>query len=222
MGDTLQWLRIAKRDGYIPKAWREVSRFNAGNMKEWLAPYPEEPTDGQCALIEATLATSIVAAYEGGMDFDDQIYMPVCFGAAWPQYPLVMIDEFQDLNALQHEMLANLATRRLIGVGDPWQSIYGFRGAVQGGMAAAADRWNMRQLTFSTTFRVPRLGRRASVVSSTTYALARRCSLTGTSKRSKHGTRLTFQMVPRLYAALTLHFSMQAYGYWLEADTSNS
>ena len=158
MGDTLQWLRIAKRDGYIPEGWRSMSRFNAGSMKEWLAPFPEEPTDQQCNLIENTLSVSIHAAYEGGMDFDDQIYMPVCFGAAWPQYPLVMIDEFQDLNALQHEMLANLATRRLIGVGDPWQSIYGFRGAVQGGMAAAADRWNMRQLTLSTTFRVPRLG----------------------------------------------------------------
>ena len=158
MSDTLGWLRAAKRDGYAPPKWRGSSRFNAGSLQEWLAPYPEEPTNLQCELIEAALAASIEAAYAGGLDFDDQIYMPVCFGASWPRFPLVLIDEFQDLNALQHEMLANLANRRLIGVGDPWQSIYGFRGAKQNGMAAARDRWQMRELSLSTTFRVPRLG----------------------------------------------------------------
>jgi len=158
MSDTLGWLRAAKRDGYVPPRWCGSSRFNAGMLREWLEPYPEEPTDLQCQLIDEALAASIDAAYAGGLDFDDQIYMPVCFGASWPRFPLVMIDEFQDLNALQHEMLANLAGKRLIGVGDPWQSIYGFRGAKQNGMAAAQTRWNMRELTLSTTFRVPRLG----------------------------------------------------------------
>jgi len=158
MSDTLAWLRAAKRDGYVPTKWRGQTQFNAGPIKEWIDPYPEEPSDLQCELIEAALDASIEASYAGGLDFDDQIYMPVCFGASWPQFPLVMIDEFQDLNALQHEMLANLATRRLIGVGDPWQSIYGFRGAKQNGMRAAQERWQMRELTLSTTFRVPRLG----------------------------------------------------------------
>ena len=158
MSDTLGWLRAAKRDGYVPPRWRGSSRFNAGTLREWLAPYPEEPTDLQCQLIDEVMCASIDAAYAGGLDFDDQIYMPVCFGASWPRFPLVMIDEFQDLNALQHEMLANLAGKRLIGVGDPWQSIYGFRGAKQNGMAAARERWSMCELSLSTTFRVPRLG----------------------------------------------------------------
>lgn len=158
MSDTLGWLRAAKRDGYVPAKWHRSSRISAGAMDGWIEPYPEEPTDLQCQLIEDALSASIEASYAGGLDFDDQIYMPVCFGASWPRFPLVMIDEFQDLNALQHEMLANLATKRLIGVGDPWQSIYGFRGAKQNGMAAACERWSMRELTLSTTFRVPRLG----------------------------------------------------------------
>jgi superfamily I DNA/RNA helicase len=155
MADTLRWLRLAKRDGYVPHRWRSSAKFH---MQDWLAPYPEEPTSSQCELIETAMNASIEASYAGGLDFDDQIYMPVCFGASWPRFPLVLIDEFQDLNDLQHEMLANLAIKRLIGVGDPWQSIYGFRGAKQNGMAAARERWNMRELTLSTTFRVPRLG----------------------------------------------------------------
>ena len=156
--EVLSWLRAAKRDGYIPPKWRDKAPWHCGDADDWLEPYPEVPTPAMLDLINAILAASIEAAYAGGIDFDDQIYMPVCFGGAWPKYPLVMIDEFQDLNALQHQMLASLAVRRLIGVGDPWQSIYGFRGAKQNGMAAARERWNMRELTLSTTFRVPRTG----------------------------------------------------------------
>jgi superfamily I DNA/RNA helicase len=157
--DTLKWLRIAKRDGYVPPRWRDhASAYNCGTMEQWLSIYPEEPTADQAQLIDAALCASIEAAYAGGVDFDDQIYMPICFGASWPRFPLVCIDEFQDLNGLQHEMLYKLATNRLIGVGDPWQSIYAFRGAKQNGMAAAQERWAMRPLTLSVTFRVPRLG----------------------------------------------------------------
>lgn len=159
LADTLGWLRAAKRDGYIPPRWRHLSTgYSVGTMAEWLRPYPEEPTLDQCELIDKVLSLSIEAAFAGGIDFDDQIYMPVCFGASWPKFPLVLIDEFQDLNELQHEMLSKLAVRRLIGVGDPWQSIYGFRGAKQNGMAAARDRWDMREFPLSITFRVPRLG----------------------------------------------------------------
>jgi DNA helicase-2/ATP-dependent DNA helicase PcrA len=114
--------------------------------------------EDQLEIIDLALCASIEAAYAGGLDFDDQIYMPVCFGALWPKFPLVLIDEFQDLNELQHAMLDKLVTKRLIGVGDPWQSIYGFRGAVQNGMAAATERWNMREMGLSISFRVPRAG----------------------------------------------------------------
>lgn len=157
--DTLQWLRIAKRDGYVPPKWRQHAvAYHVGSMADWLDLYPEEPSAGQAALIDEALSASIEAAYAAGIDFDDQIYMPVCFGATWPKFPLVGIDEFQDLNGLQHEMLSKLAVNRLIGVGDPWQSIYAFRGAKQNGMAAAQERWSMRPLTLSVTFRVPKLG----------------------------------------------------------------
>lgn len=156
--DTLRWLRFAKRDGYIPTRWRGLAKYDAGSLNEWLQRYDEEPSDQQLSLLDTVLNASIEAAYAGQIDYDDQIYMPVCFGASWPRFPLVLIDEFQDLNELQHEMLFNLAKSRLIGVGDPWQSIYAFRGAKQNGMAAARERWNMREFPLSISFRVPRTG----------------------------------------------------------------
>ena len=156
--DTLKWLRYAKRDGYVPPRWRLNATYSAGSFANWLEAYDDEPTGIQIHLIDAAMSASIEAAYAGGIDFDDQIYMPVVFGGSWPRYPLVLIDEAQDLSPLNHEMLARLVTRRLIAVGDPWQSIYGFRGAVANGMAALRERFSMRELTLSITFRVPRAG----------------------------------------------------------------
>jgi superfamily I DNA/RNA helicase len=44
------------------------------------------------------------------------------------EYDLVLVDEYQDVNDVQFEFLKNLKTR-LFCVGDPRQSIYGWRGA---------------------------------------------------------------------------------------------
>jgi len=69
-----------------------------------------------------------------------------------------MCDEVQDLSPINHVMLEKLVHQRVIVVGDPWQSIYGFRGSVSNGMEALRVKFNMRELTLSTTFRVPKLG----------------------------------------------------------------
>jgi hypothetical protein len=45
--------------------------------------------------------------------------------------------------------------------------------------------------------------------------------LKGISSPSKDGTKVVFQMVPQLYAEITLLFSRQGYDFSLEADTSN-
>jgi len=48
-------------------------------------------------------------------------------------YPHVMVDEMQDLNPVQFDIIKELAGQRddvrVFGVGDDWQSIFGFRGA---------------------------------------------------------------------------------------------
>ncbi|MFA6593937.1 MAG: ATP-dependent helicase [Candidatus Buchananbacteria bacterium] len=47
------------------------------------------------------------------------------------KFAYILIDEFQDTNALQSKIIANLAApqRNILAVGDDAQSIYGFRGA---------------------------------------------------------------------------------------------
>ena len=44
-------------------------------------------------------------------------------------FEYVLVDEFQDTNPLQYQLLRLLRTTNLFAIGDPLQSIYGFRGA---------------------------------------------------------------------------------------------
>lgn len=71
------------------------------------------------------------------MDFDDlQIRVrellessPAVEAACSSMFDLIMVDEFQDTDALQAEIVTRIAGDRLCTVGDECQSIYGFRGA---------------------------------------------------------------------------------------------
>lgn len=115
----------------------------------------ERPTDDAAAYIDQLLNTSITQAYNGIIDFNDQIYMPALFGGTFPKFPRVMVDEYQDQSPVNHAMLARLVKGRLIGVGDPLQNIYGFRGAKAGGMSAACETYGMTELPLSISFRCP-------------------------------------------------------------------
>jgi DNA helicase-2/ATP-dependent DNA helicase PcrA len=158
--DTLKWISKAKRDGYVPEHWNGSYRPVFATWAEFIDAQDDDllPSRQQTGLIQRALHQSIIAAYEGGIDFDDQIYMPVIFGGPWPKFPLVIVDEVQDQSPLNHEMMKRLVTQRFMGVGDPWQSIYAFRGAVTNGMKALVEHFHCTELPLSLTFRVPRKG----------------------------------------------------------------
>jgi hypothetical protein len=137
-------------DGVFPNAKRLIS------PKAFHASLDERPTPYVATLIDLTLTASIKAAYEGLIDFNDQIYMPALFGGTFPRFPLVLVDEAQDLNPTNHAMLDKLCRNRVVAVGDPWQSIYGFRGAAQSGMQRIKERFACEEATLSISFRCPR------------------------------------------------------------------
>src|SRR6266568_8092534 len=149
--EILAAARLAKVTGYIPSG-----RFEGISPLVRDDPFDEEPTWLQTHLLDALLTKSIQVAYSGTIDFDDQIYMPTLFGGTWPQFPLVMVDEAQDLSPINHEMLKKLVAQRVIAVGDRHQSIYAFRGAVQNGMEALRSGYSMETRGLSISFRCPR------------------------------------------------------------------
>ena len=152
-GEIAEAVGLAKAAGYIPKGIYPQAKRLAGE-EFWSTTNCRSSLERSC--VDEILALSIRAAYEGGCDFDDQLYMPTLFGGSFPRFPIVMVDEEQDLNAVNHEMVRKLARAgRLISVGDPYQSIYGFRGAVQDGMARNRERFRMERRTLSVSFRCP-------------------------------------------------------------------
>lgn len=152
---VIQGVALAKALGYIPEGIFPSARrlISSGPFH---ARLEEAPDDLTADLIDAVLSRSITAAYKGHIDFNDQVYMPALFGAVCPRFPLVAVDEVQDLNPVNHALLDKLAKGRLIGVGDDFQAIYQFRGAMQGGMDSLRGRFNMATLPLSTSFRCPR------------------------------------------------------------------
>lgn len=152
--DILKLVGGAKLAGYIPeglstgKPLIEASAFWE-DIDEDLAEVGRD-------LVDRALKESITQAYSGLIDFDDQIYMSTLFGGTFPKYGLVLVDEAQDLSALNHAMLEKLVTNRLIAVGDPYQSIYAFRGAMTSSMATLQTKFAMREMNLSISFRCPR------------------------------------------------------------------
>jgi hypothetical protein len=145
----------AKAMGYIPQG-----KFPNGRRlveaKNFFSETEETLTDLGQEIVDQVLTESIKTAFHGNVDYNDQLYMPTLFGTTFPKFPNVLVDETQDLSPINHEMLLRLTTNsRLVAVGDPWQSIYAFRGAVQGGMAEMKSKFSMIEADLSVSFRCP-------------------------------------------------------------------
>lgn len=129
-----------------PQTWEELDdAFSLG-----LSPDERK-------LARRILISSIEEGFNGCITFDDQIYLPVVFSGAFPRFPIVLVDEAQDLSPLNHQMLKRVAAGKLIVVGDPRQAIYGFRGADHNSMEnLKALRPEWIELPLNTTFRCPK------------------------------------------------------------------
>jgi DNA helicase-2/ATP-dependent DNA helicase PcrA len=73
----------------------------------------------------------------------------------FPRFDSVFIDEDQDLNPINHLTLAalNHSGARIVGVGDRYQAIYGFRGALSDSIPRLVHQFGMLELPLSTTYR---------------------------------------------------------------------
>jgi DNA helicase-2/ATP-dependent DNA helicase PcrA len=145
---------MAKSLGYLPEGCYPgvKSLVGQGTMHSLLE---EEPDDLASDLIDSVLIRGIKQSFEGLIDYNDQVYMPALFKGTFPQFPIILVDEYQDLSPANHALLGRLVRGRVIGVGDPNQNIYGFRGAKAGGMSEAISHYSMTTFPLSTSFRCP-------------------------------------------------------------------
>lgn len=91
------------------------------------------------------------------IDFDDMLYWVVRLGLRMPQYDWVFVDELQDTNDLQLAIIQKMMkpTSRFMGVGDPAQAIYGFRGANADAVERIKARLGCKELPLTVSYRCP-------------------------------------------------------------------
>ena len=106
----------------------------------------------------AVLNLSLKPDAQGRISFNDMVWLPVAAKLVRPWFDLVVVDEAQDMNALQLAMARGACRRggRVCVVGDDRQAIYGFRGADSQGMARMALELDAEELSLCVTFRCPK------------------------------------------------------------------
>jgi len=111
-----------------------------------------------CEVALAVLEMSKVQERDSVICFDDMVYLPVAMGIMKAEFPLVVVDECQDMNIPQLEMarLACLKNGRVCVVGDDRQAIYEFRGAHQDGLNMMKTVLSANELPLTITYRCPK------------------------------------------------------------------
>lgn len=106
-------------------ARRFLQRVSAVKNGVAEAPAPDSPAGRAMALYQDRLRQT------GALDFDDLLLQALERGATSPAFAHLLVDELQDINALQYRLLRQWSAngQSLFVIGDPDQSIYGFRGA---------------------------------------------------------------------------------------------
>jgi superfamily I DNA/RNA helicase len=153
--DMLRAIETGKTAGYIPDKEFPKAKPLLDDQEFFDSHLDIEFTSLQRQLIRDASIQSLQRSFEGIIDFNDQILMPTCFPCSLPQYPLVLIDEAQDLSSLNHAFMRKFCKKRLIAVGDECQAIYGFRGAHASSMHELKKTFSMRELKLSISFRCP-------------------------------------------------------------------
>ncbi|HEX6952903.1 MAG TPA: UvrD-helicase domain-containing protein [Gaiellaceae bacterium] len=146
--DQADQIRLVKR--CLEELERDPKRFTPrgihsqiSNAKNTLVG-PEEYTERVASFYDQTVA-EVYDLYQkrlfasNAVDFDDMLFLTVDVLERFPEarekwqeaFHYVLVDEYQDTNHAQYRLLQLLAEkhRNVFAVGDPDQSIYGFRGA---------------------------------------------------------------------------------------------
>ena len=107
-------------------------------------------------LVKTIIAESMVNTYT--IDYTDMIWLPIVLNLGMEKYDYVLVDEAQDLNAIQVEMVLRIRKKNgcTIVIGDRNQAIYGFRGAGIDAMDVLTEALDAISLPLSITYRNPK------------------------------------------------------------------
>lgn len=99
-----------------------------------------------------------IAKSQGIIDYVDMLYLPHYLEIyPYNHYGFIFVDECQDLSRAQIEIVGKYLkpSGRVLAVGDPYQSIYGFAGADSESFDRVKNLFNCQLLSLSDCFRCP-------------------------------------------------------------------
>lgn len=127
---------------------------------DYLATYYNIETNGDWQQIYQMVKIAFEKSIEEKwrIDYDDMIYWPAIGIVPCEKFDWLLIDELQDLNVGQMEMVKKSleGNGRILGVGDTWQAIYGWRGGNTRAIADFTKMFNAETLPLSISYRCPR------------------------------------------------------------------
>ena len=161
---------ILKRFNLDPKeaedAQRTISKAKQayrGNIVEYIAslPFPHD----QYAEVAEAYQTDLEQS--NALDYDDLIYYTTHLFVERPEtlrkwhdrYDFLMVDEFQDTNEIQYSLIQLLSARNrnnIFVVGDPFQTIYTWRGAVPENILKFGRDFNAAEMRLERNYRSTR------------------------------------------------------------------
>lgn len=104
------------------------------------------------------LSVAAADATPSHIDYDDMLYMPLLRNIRFFQVDWLFVDEEQDTNQVQLALMRRMLKPggRHVGIGDPSQAIYGFRGADSNAMTSVRDAFGCVELPLTVSYRCPR------------------------------------------------------------------
>jgi DNA helicase II / ATP-dependent DNA helicase PcrA len=133
-----------------------VFDYGSQSMLESLIETYDIPTSDAYTLAKLTVVLLEKMKNERQkIDFDDMLWHPIIHKHHFETYDNVFVDEAQDTNNLQRHILGKIVRGKVYAVGDPYQAIYGFRGANFTAMDTLRDFFKCDTLPLHVSYRCP-------------------------------------------------------------------
>jgi len=102
--DLMRIIDFGKSCGYVPTGNYDRAK-RLMDDDQFFNHIEQKLTDLEIGIVRLATLISLKQSFEGLCDYNDQILMPTVFHGAFPRYQLTLVDEAQDLSALNHATL---------------------------------------------------------------------------------------------------------------------
>lgn len=155
-----QTFALCARAGVDPMVFFEPSDLEPSDRLDMPQAQPAEPLAVVLRRIGHVVAAALQVVREEAErehDFDDMLWLPHVLQLPLGQWDRVVVDEAQDLSAVQIELLLRTVAPggRVLVVGDDRQAIYAFRGADAQAFSLLTSRLGAKTLPLTITYRCP-------------------------------------------------------------------